>query len=142
MDQVFQRVCPFSDFLLANPKRRQREKHREDLRGVQKGQIWVFLLSTIRKSFSDCCKSIHEKEVSACFTETPGIPDLIYRSSSLQSPSPAMGWKGIFLEKLLGILCLFCDWLHLLLEHRPGVAFMSHISELQRAEFFNLSGEQ
>lgn len=52
MDQVFQRVCPFSDFLLANPKRRQREKHREDLRGVQKGQIWVFLLSTIRKSLS------------------------------------------------------------------------------------------
>lgn len=37
MDQIFQRLCPFSDFLLAKPKKRQREKNRAELKRVQKG---------------------------------------------------------------------------------------------------------
>lgn len=70
------------------------------------------------------------------------IPDLTYRNFGLQSSSPATGEKGIFLEKLLWNLYLFCAWLHLLLEHRPGITLRGHISELQRAHSFRLSGEQ
>lgn len=41
-----------------------------------------------------------------------------------------MGWREIFLEKLLGTLCLFCDWLHLLQGHGPGVTLTGHTSKL------------
>lgn len=56
------------------------------------------------------------------------IPDLIYGNSSLQPPSPTVDWKGVLLEKLLGTFCLFCDWLHLLLGHGPGITLTGRIS--------------
>lgn len=78
--------------------------------------------------------------MSACFTETPGDP-----RSNLQKFWFAISFTSHALErnfpaKIVGVLCLFCDWLHLLLRHGPGMT--GYISELQKADFFNLSGEQ
>lgn len=78
--------------------------------------------------------------MSVRFTERPG--DL---RSNLQKLWFAVsitnhGLERNFPGKIVGVLCLFCDWLHLLLRHGPGMT--GHFSELQRADSFNLSGEQ
>lgn len=113
MDQIFQGVCPFPDFLLAKPEKRQREKHRAELKRAQKGQFWFVSLHHQKIFFPGCFKSIHKglrMKDQFALQILPGIPDLTHRNFGLQSSFTSHGleinFPGKMTVEFIFILCL------------------------------------